>query len=118
MASDYSEKLYDSPDAEVNSGCDVYTRLTIRKNDETNTIKAVLVNRLLGACQLYVEPNQRSYEVTERRDRCGTYVYEDEQETIRILNHSARVCDDKPVARIMVTELRDGGGATRLYSLD
>jgi hypothetical protein len=105
-------KLYDDPDAAQQDFCDVHTFLSLEKS--AGKIVAKLENRVTGACEIHVERDPRSFEVTTATD-CGSTVYEGQAggDKVRIQDHRQRLCHDLRPAILEIEETRRG----KSYSL-
>jgi hypothetical protein len=100
-------KLYDDPDAAQQDFCDVHTFLSLEKSG--GKIVAKLENRVTGACELHVERDPRSFEVTTGTD-CGSTVYEGQAggDKVRIQDHRQRLCHDLRPSLLEIEETRRG----------
>jgi hypothetical protein len=108
-------KLYNQPNAKPSPGCDVFLDLVIGR--EGSKLVASLENKLgsTSVCEIMVEPDQRSYDVTES-ESCGSTVYEGKRggDKLYVQDNASRVCEDMRVAPVEVTETR-GGQETPYY---
>ena len=106
-------KLYDDPDYEPSPMCDVHTMLVL-ENDGRGAF-AVLRENLVGYCEMYVEPNERTYRLMFVGDDCGSLVYTGSTQKdgktldITVTDHRARVCKDMMPSLIVIEE----SGVTR-----
>jgi hypothetical protein len=111
-------KLYDEPHAQVNQGCDKHTELTLSK--EGNTMKARLEYKLsaTSGCEIFIAPNEKIFTVTASED-CGSKVYSGSAggESIKIQDHTTRLCENVIPARIEV-EWNRGGQPEHLYTTE
>lgn len=115
----FQVKLYDQPHAQVNPGCDKHTELTLSK--EGNAMKARLEYKLsaTSGCEIFIAPNEKIFTVTQSDDGCGSKVYSGGAagESIKIQDHSTRLCENVIPARIEVEWTR-GGQAEHLYTTE
>ena len=118
-----SFKLYEEPGKIPNRVCDIHTRLDLATF--TRTARARFVNLVDGLCEIYVEPNDRTYNVRLTAQPCGSKVFEGVRRTaegvakVRITDHRTRLCKDLPPAKIIVEETVPGTSGlttTTLYS--
>lgn len=118
-----SFKMYTQPHAKPNPNCDTYTALDIQYGKAG--ITATLVNRVGGACELFVEPNPRTYIAPReaKKDACGRIIYSylargTGEPIFKLVDYRNTICDMMIPALIVVTELDEKGNEYPLYSLD
>ncbi|MCA9583812.1 MAG: hypothetical protein KC657_00465 [Myxococcales bacterium] len=118
-------KLYSQPRHQPNPSCDVHTKLELAKTGYGS--KAVLTEALDGFCEIYVQPNKRTYRLKEEGTSCGSKIYSGKRRkngetySIKIIDHRTRLCRDLVPARVIVEESVPGfPGAitTTKYSFD
>jgi hypothetical protein len=110
-------KLYDEPNATPSEGCDVHTQLKL--NVDGTSATADLKERVLGGCEIFVAANPRSYAVEGEDDGCGSVIYRDADEQIKITDNRARSCENVIPALIVVDEHNaEGQRLPRKYSKD
>ena len=119
-----SVDLYSTPRYTPTGMCDKGTQMVM--DEATLTGKVVfLANFVKGRCRLYIAPYERHYRMEEsKRDSCGSYTHKGirmnargRAETIKIIDHRDRICEDLPPASIIVEE--SGGGVSEdSYSVD
>ena len=102
LAATQSFKMYTRPNVTPNPGCDVYTRLTLEENHTGVTIH--LLNVVGGFCELYVEPNPRSYELEFFRKSCGSDHFESAADEVALVDNRGRICDDVIPGLIVLKE--------------
>lgn len=95
-------KLYTQANINPNPGCDVHVQLELKTR--VQGVTAHLVNRVSGFCELYVEPNPRTYKLPFVKKSCGSNVYASEDLNVALIDHRGRICDDLIPALIMVQE--------------
>lgn len=114
-------KLYAEPRHQPNPGCDVHTSLTLGNRYGA---RAELREALDGFCEIYVEPQERSYRLRLAGTSCGSKIYEGKKRiggklrTIKIVDHRTRMCRDLVPARIIVEETDRNGDVQTKYSFD
>lgn len=117
-------KLYSQPRATPNAGCDVHTRLTF---EAAYYSTAKIEEALSGFCELYVEPNPRTYRLRLAGTDCGTRIYagsvtkKGQKYAVKITDNRTRLCENVVAAAVIVEETVPGfPGAitTTKYSLD
>lgn len=103
-------KLYDEPNATPSPSCDRYTQLTVSKG-KSGRITAKIENRLgaTSSCEIFVEPNPRSFTVT-KSESCGSTIYEGTRagEGIHVQDNRTRMCEDIRPSQIEVTLSKNG----------
>jgi hypothetical protein len=115
----FQVKMYDQPHAQVNAGCDKHTELTLTK--EGSTMKARLEYKLsaTSGCEIFIQPNEKIFTVTQSDDGCGSKVYSGSAggERLKIQDHSTRLCENVIPARIEAEWTRSGQ-AEHLYTAE
>jgi len=116
-----SFKLYAEPGHVANPTCDIHTALELKS---VGGARATLREAVSGLCEIYVEPQPRTYRLRLEGTACGSKIYkgtkkvQGEIRNITITDHRARLCRDLQPAKIIVEET-DKSGATRVrYSAD
>jgi hypothetical protein len=112
-----SFKLYARPGVVPSLDCDVHTELTL---SGVATLREVVG----GVCEIYVEPNERSYRLEVAGTDCGSVIYSGKASrggkaiSVTITDHRGRTCRDVREADIVVEETGVVEGAVqRLFSL-
>jgi hypothetical protein len=114
-------KLYSSPSARPNPGCDVHTNLVIAGVGNTKT--ASLIDVVSGVCELAVVPNPRSYVLKAKDVGCGSFKYIGTAITgaktgsIEISDNRFRLCDNSIGASIETREFNKGKLIGKLFAL-
>lgn len=117
-------KLYGEPHARPTAGCDVHTRLTFAAGTYST---ARFEEAVSGFCELYVEPNARTYRLRLAGTDCGTRIYagsvtkKGQKFAVKITDNRTRLCENVVAAAVIVEETVPGfPGAitTAKYSLD
>lgn len=117
-------KLYAQPRAKPNASCDVHTRLTLAAATYST---ATIEEALSGFCELYVEPNPRTYRLRLAGTDCGTRIYagsvtkKGKRYSVKITDNRARLCENVVAAAVIVEETIPGSPApstTTKYSYD
>jgi hypothetical protein len=103
-----SFKLYDRPQYESPPSCDLHTALTL--GNDADGAFAELRDTLSGSCEIYVQPNERTYHLARTGEECGSQIYEGttsvdgKERDIVLVDHRTRLCHDMVPARIVVEE--------------
>ncbi len=113
-------KLYPTPGATPERGCDKHTSAKLTVGDGIAYLE--LENKVSGGCEILVRPNKRSYKlVSNGLDTCGTEKYEqdaDADEAVLLTDNRKRTCESRWVAFFIITEFDQNGNESKLYSLD
>lgn len=120
-------KLYKSADAVPEAFCDLHVSLTL-KNTATGSV-AVLENALVGACEIAVTANPRTYALNEVDSACGSRAFEgvlinnsknagNAANDIVITDHRSRTCKDIVPASIIVEKKLSEGVVQTLFSAE
>lgn len=114
--------MYTKPNAVVFPECDKHTKLVLDVNSATGKGTATLSNHVAGACDLYVFPDKRTYELSLSSKDCGTNVYvgvnQNNGSQITVVDNRARVCENVILAAVITTEKNIRGESFTLYSKD
>lgn len=106
-----SFKLYSQPHANPNPGCDVHTRLTLAAGAYST---AKIEEGLDGFCEIYVEPNPRTYRLRLAGTDCGTRIYagsvtkKGKKYSVKITDNRTRLCENVVAAAVIVEETVPG----------
>jgi hypothetical protein len=117
-------KLYDDADVVPEAFCDLHVLLSL-KNTQNGSI-AIFENALEGVCEIAVNPNPRTYVLTELDATCGSRVFsgkilravKDAPSTIVITDHRNRTCKDIVPASIIVEKKFIETPVQTLFSVD
>ena len=117
-------KLYENEDIVPEAFCDLHVLLTL-KNTANGSV-AIFENALEGVCEIAVNPNPRTYVLTEGKSVCGSRVFEgklinaakDSANSIVITDHRNRVCKDVVPASIIVEKKFSETQVQTLFSID
>ena len=113
-------KLYEDPASEVSDACDIHTVLTLTHDESGAT--ATLRDVVTGVCFLYVKPNERTYRLSWKTDRCGTQTFsgetafDGETHHIAITDYRRSLCEAKHPAEVVVDEYDQSGVVTTRYT--
>jgi hypothetical protein len=97
-----AHKLYSSATLDVNPVCDVH--LSVNLVPMAGGVLAELANGLDGVCEIFVDPNPRSYRLSYKGQSCGSVIYEDAESGVQLIDHRNRRCFDL----MPVIELKEG----------
>lgn len=106
-----SFKLYSQPHASPNPNCDVHTRLTLAAATYST---AKLEEGLEGFCEIFVEPNPRTYRLRLAGTDCGTRIYagsvtkKGKKYSVKITDNRTRLCENVVAAAVIVEETVPG----------
>lgn len=101
-------KLYGVPRAQPNPSCDVHTAIELSSYRSGSRIDLKQV--VSGACEIYVEPQERFYRLRLDGTSCGSRIYKGKKKIngktrdITVTDHRTRVCRDLVPAKIIVAE--------------
>lgn len=114
-------RMYSQPDAKPNRNCDIHTNLHIEYGKDG--IMATMKEVVGGICQIFVEPNERTYAAPVQQDECGATVYAylargTGQPIFKLVDNRTMTCDKVVPAMIVVTESDENGNTVTLYSKD
>lgn len=115
-------RMFNEPLHTVRPSCDTTTILKLDNGQVLGKI-AVLEEKVIGLCDLYLFPNARHYELTTIDGGCGSVVYEGSRITeegivkFELIDHRNRLCRDLQPAQIVVRETLADGQEITLYSL-
>jgi len=91
-------------------GCTVGTELVLQGSPQAGVV-AHLRERVLGACEIYVEPNVRSYRLQLAETSCGSLIFrgvarlaDGRGATLELTDHRSRMCMDLVPAQIVAQE--------------
>ena len=105
--------LHTTRDTAEDSFCDIHTKMVI----DYAASKITLTEAVSGACEIHVEPNQRTFQLqTQEDDGCGSTEIEgvrilgESVLTLKVTDNRGRLCENVIAAEIVVTEktLRHG----------
>jgi hypothetical protein len=107
-------KLYEEPDANPSPECDVHVAATLFQT-AAGKLRLQLQNQVAGTCEIYVQPDKRSYVVTQSAS-CGSKVYAGTRgvDSIELQDHRGRLCENVIPSILELREDRNGA-TTRLY---
>ncbi len=114
-------KLYTDRDARPSPGCDVHTNLVLASSG--GVASASMMDVVSGFCEIFINPNPRTYAITAKIDGCGSKTYagttvvEAKAMSVKILDHRARLCDDGKKNAVEVEEQSAGAVVSKVYSL-
>jgi len=104
-------KLYSDPYATPDATCDVHTAMKVVKA-RSGKLRLELENKVHGPCELFVEPDKRTYGVTEST-ACGSISYSNSR-GVWLQDNRTRLCEDARPAVLELEEKRNGQ-VIRLY---
>jgi hypothetical protein len=109
-------KLYPDARERPSPSCDVHTAVKVTKAHD-GKLTLALENRIAGGCELFVNPDPRSYTVTQSDDGCGSTLFQgaSHNDSIVLTDHRARACENVIPAAMELEEKRGEQGDLRLY---
>ncbi len=114
-------KLYAERTPERNEACDVHTVLELSNTTSPRGARAALREGLIGACRIFVRPDERAYRLRFAGTACGSKIYTGETReggvarSIKITDHRTRTCKDVVPATIVIEEIDASGASQTKY---
>ena len=88
-------KLYRGPNATPSPYCDEHTAVTVLKTTRGKLILE-LENRVVGGCEMFVEPDKRTYPLEQSEESCGSTIYKGAvgDDSVSLQDNRTRLCED------------------------